>query len=77
MGTDSDPFAVTDAAGRVRGIEGLRDVDASIMPCIASSNLNAVVMMMAERLSDTILGLPMLERLDVPFHLLPGGITVP
>jgi choline dehydrogenase len=43
-------------------------VDASIMPSIASSNLNAIVMMMAERLSDTILGRPLLERLEVPFH---------
>ena len=34
------------------------DGDASIMPSIPSSNLNAIVMMMAERLSDTILGLP-------------------
>jgi choline dehydrogenase len=39
-------------------------VDASIMPAIASSNLNAIVMMMAEKLSDTILGLQPLPRLD-------------
>ena len=68
MGIESDPLAVTDAAGCVRGVQGLRVVDASIMPTIASSNLNAVVMMMAERLSDTILGAPMLERLELPFH---------
>ena len=42
MGTDSDPLAVTEADGRLRGVENLRVVDASIMPAIASSNLNAV-----------------------------------
>lgn len=68
MGADTDPMAVTDADGRLRGIENLRVVDASIMPTIASSNLNAVVMMMAERLSDAILGSPPLPRLEVPFH---------
>jgi choline dehydrogenase len=68
MGADSDPMAVTEADGRLRGVESLRVVDASIMPAIASSNLNAVVMMMAEKLSDTILGSPPLPRLEVPFH---------
>jgi len=68
MGSDSDALAVTDSDGRVRGVEGLRVVDASLMPSIASSNLNAVVMMMAERLSDTILGRPALGRADAPFQ---------
>jgi choline dehydrogenase len=56
MGADDDPFAVVDAGGNVRGVKGLRVVDASIMPSIASSNINAVVMMIAEKLSDTVLG---------------------
>jgi len=68
MGAGSDARAVTDADGRVRGLESLRVVDASIMPSIASSNLNAVVMMMAEKLSDAILGRAPLARQDVPFE---------
>ncbi len=56
MGADDDAMAVVDVNGKVRGIQGLRVVDASIMPSIASSNINAVVMMIAEKLSDAILG---------------------
>lgn len=52
MGTDA--LAVTDATGQVRGMEHLRIVDASIMPSITSGNLNAPVMMLAERLADLI-----------------------
>ncbi|MDX1434854.1 MAG: choline dehydrogenase [Gammaproteobacteria bacterium] len=67
MGPETDALAVTDAEARVRGVEGLRVVDASIMPSIASSNLNAVVMMMAEKLCDAIAGRTPLPRLEVPF----------
>jgi choline dehydrogenase-like flavoprotein len=49
MGTDSDPMAVTDARLRVRGIEGLRVIDASIMPTITSGNTNSPTLMIAER----------------------------
>lgn len=56
MGADDDPMAVTDAEGRVRGAENLRIVDASIMPSVVSGNLNAPVIMMAEKLADSILG---------------------
>ncbi len=52
MGTDA--MAVTDPYTKVRGIEHLRIVDASIMPSIPSGNLNAPVMMMAERAADLI-----------------------
>ncbi|NKB99966.1 MAG: hypothetical protein GKR90_15910 [Pseudomonadales bacterium] len=52
MGTDD--LAVTDSDTRVRGMIGLRIVDASIMPSITSGNLNAPVMMMAERAADLI-----------------------
>ncbi len=76
MGGGEDTGAVVDSQGRVRGIEALRVVDASIMPSIVSSNLNCVVMMMAEKLSDTILGAPPLEPLDADFTAratAPGG----
>lgn len=54
MGTGGD--AVVDAQTRVRGVEGLRVVDASIVPSITSGNLNAPVMMLADKASDLILG---------------------
>ena len=56
MGVDQG--SVVDGAGRVRCVEGLRVVDASIMPTITSGNINAPVIMMAEKLSDAILGKP-------------------
>jgi choline dehydrogenase len=48
MGPASDPLAVVDQAGRVYGVEGLRVVDASIMPDCVRANTNATTMMMAE-----------------------------
>ena len=50
-----DDRAVVDAAGLVRGVSGLRVVDASIMPEITNGNLNAPVVMMAEKISDSML----------------------
>ena len=52
MGPDSDPMAVVDQYGRVKGLEGLRVVDASIMPNVIRANTNATVIMMAERIAD-------------------------
>ncbi len=49
MGTDSDPLAVTDARLRVRGVEGLRVIDASIMPTITSGNTNSPTLMIADK----------------------------
>ncbi len=58
MGTG--PNAVVDPELRVRGIEGLRVADASIMPTVPGGNTNAAVIMIAEKASDHIRGRPML-----------------
>jgi choline dehydrogenase len=54
MGPSSDPLAVVDQYGKVYGVEGLRVVDASIMPHCVRANLNATIMAMAERIADFI-----------------------
>jgi len=55
MGAEDDPMAVTDPAGRVRGVAGLRVVDASIFPCVPCANTNFPVLMTAEKCADAIL----------------------
>jgi len=60
-----DPGSVVDPELRVRGIEGLRVADASIFPRIIGGNTNAAVVMVAEKASDLILGLPAPAPLDL------------
>ena len=54
MGADGDPMAVTDPQGRVRGVEGLRVVDASIFPLVPCANTNFPTLMTAEKIADAI-----------------------
>jgi 5-(hydroxymethyl)furfural/furfural oxidase len=55
MGVANDPFAVTDQAGRVYGVEGLRVVDASIMPILPRAPTNLPALMVGEKLAAAIL----------------------
>jgi choline dehydrogenase len=64
----SDELAVVDAQARVRGLKSLRIIDASILPQIVSGNLNAPVIMIAEKLADQIRGRPALQRESVPYY---------
>ena len=54
MGPESDPMAVVDQYGRVHGLQGLRVVDASIMPNCVRANTNVTTMMIGERIADFI-----------------------
>jgi 5-(hydroxymethyl)furfural/furfural oxidase len=55
MAADDDPMGVTSPTGRVRGVHGLRIVDASIFPKVPCANTNFPTMMAAEKISDDIL----------------------
>lgn len=63
-----DDLAVVDGYGRVHEIDGLRVVDASIMPLIITGNLNATTIMMAEKIADHIRNRPALTPSDAPFY---------
>jgi choline dehydrogenase len=60
--------SVVDELGRVHGVTGLRVIDASIMPSIISGNLNAAVIMMAEKIADSVLGHPPLPPQRAPIY---------
>ena len=66
MGPENDPTAVVDDRLQVRGMTGLRVIDASIMPTILSANLNAAAMMIGEKGADLVLGKPAPEPIIVP-----------
>lgn len=68
-----DAMAVVDGAGRVHGLDGLRVVDASIMPLITTGNLNAPTIMMAEKIADRIRGRGALERSDAAYYVAGGA----
>jgi choline dehydrogenase-like flavoprotein len=66
MGTDS--MAVVDPQLRVHGLEGLRIVDASVMPSLIGGNTNGPVMMMAEKAVDIIRGVSRVQALEQAEH---------
>ncbi|WP_421703792.1 GMC family oxidoreductase [Aliiroseovarius sp.] len=66
MGPASDRLAVVDGELRVRGVQGLRVADASVMPTLVSGNTNAPIMMIAERAARFITGKEVLTSGDLP-----------
>ena len=67
IGRDDDPMAVLDTRLRVRGVRGLRVVDAGAMPQITSGNTNSPTLMLAERAAEWILA-------DAPTAKLPQSV---
>ena len=71
----ADALAVVDPDLRVRGMEGLRVIDSSVMPAITTGNLNAPTIMIAEKAADMVRGRAPLPPSDAPFHTAPGWKT--
>jgi len=69
MGVDDE--SVVDQEARVRAVGRLRVVDASIMPKVVSANINAPLIMMAEKIADRIRGVTPLPPADVAYHAGP------
>ncbi len=76
MGLATDPMAVVDSELRVFGTEGLRVVDGSVMPNLVGGNINAPIIMIAEKAADLILGRPLLgPSRSVPPSLGPASAS--
>jgi choline dehydrogenase len=75
MGAADDPFAVVDGELRVRGTQGLRVIDASVMPNVVSGNLNAPTIMLAEKAADLVRGVAPLPPENVPVFVHPEWRT--
>ena len=67
-----DEMSVVDGEGRVHGLEGLRVVDASIMPQIITGNLNATTIMIGEKIADMIRGQEALPRSTAGYFVANG-----
>ncbi len=68
MGSSDDVSSVVDSQCQVHGMKGLRVVDASVFPTLPNGNINAPVIMVAEKMADVILGLPALAPINVEIN---------
>ena len=75
MGHGDDPNLVVDTECRVRGLTGVRVVDASVFPTVPYGNINAPTIMVAEKAADAILGKAPLSPLSAPFWTDPNWQT--